>query len=167
MVRKMVGMYNNSHKTAQMNIITQLKETKTQTEVFFDLPEIDLQKIYGVGKWNIRKILIHLADAESVLHERVKRIIAEPKQVIWAFDQELWCENLDYENFPLEISKSLFSANRQSIIYLADKFYQKIGDKEFVHSQTGIRTLKDEFDKIANHNQGHLNQIEIALKLIK
>jgi hypothetical protein len=150
-----------------MNITTKLIETKRQTEIYFDLSENDLQKTYSIGKWNVRKILIHLADAESVLHERIKRIIAEPKQVIWAFDQDLWCKNLDYENFPLEISKSLFLANRQSIIFLADKFYQEMGDKEFVHSQTGLRTLKDEFEKVANHNQGHLNQIEIALKLIK
>ena len=150
-----------------MNIITKLIETKRQTEIYFDLSENDLQKTYSIGKWNVRKILIHLADTESVLHERIKRIIAEPKQVIWAFDQDLWCKNLDYENFPLEISKSLFLANRQSIIFLADKFYQEMGDKEFVHSQTGLRTLKDEFEKVANHNQGHLNQIEIALKLIK
>lgn len=148
-----------------MNIIEQLTETKSQTETYFDLEENDLRKTYGVDKWNVRKILVHLADAESVLHERIKRIIAEPKQVIWAFDQDLWCKKLNYETFPLALSKSLFSANRESLIYLADKFYQKLGEKEFVHNQTGIRTLKDEFDKIANHNQGHLKQIEIALKL--
>lgn len=147
-----------------MDILTKLTETKRQTELFFDLSEIDLQKVYGVGKWNIRNILVHLADAECVLHERIKRIISEPKQVIWAFNQDLWSEKLKYESFPLEISKSLYSANRESIIFLADKFYEKIGDKEFVHSQLGIRTLKDEFDKVANHNLGHLNQIELALK---
>lgn len=147
-----------------MNIIEQLTETKIMTEAFFDLSENDLQKSYGIDKWNIRKILVHLADAESVLHERLKRIISEPKQVIWAFDQDLWCKNLNYDSFPLEISKGLFSANRQSVIFLADNYYQKLGDKEFVHSETGIRNLKQEFDKIANHNKGHLEQIELALK---
>lgn len=148
-----------------MDIINQLVETKIRTEAFFNLSDTDLQKTYGVGKWCIRKILVHLADAEGVLHDRVKRIIAEPKQVIWAFDQDLWCQNLDYENFPLEISKELFSSNRQSIIFLAERYYQTLGDKEFVHSETGVRTLKQEFDKVANHNKGHIEQIEFALKL--
>jgi hypothetical protein len=147
-----------------MDLLLQLTETKIRTEACFDLSESDLRKTYAPGKWTVRQILVHLADAESVLHERIKRVIAEPKQVIWAFDQDLWCEKLDYENFPLAISKSLFSANRQSILYLAEKFYQKYGDREFVHSQTGLRTLKDEFDKVASHNHGHLEQIEIALK---
>lgn len=149
-----------------MNIRTKLIETQQQTELFFNLSETDLKKTYGKNKWNIRTILVHMADAESVLHERIKRIIAEPKQVIWAFDQDLWSEKLDYENFPLEISKYLYSANRESIIFLADKYYKKNGDMEFVHSQSGIRTLKDEFDKVAKHNLGHIDQIELALKQV-
>lgn len=148
-----------------MKIIKKLSETKIITEAYFDLPENDLQKSYGIGKWNIRNILVHLADAESVLHERLKRIISEPKKVIWAFDQDLWCKNLNYESFPLEISKGLFSANRQSVIYLANQYYQHLGSIEFVHSETGIRTLKQEFDKIANHNAEHIKQIKLALKL--
>lgn len=153
------------YKDTLMDIIDNLTDTKIRTETFFDLPEIDLQRKYGIDKWSIRKILVHLADAESILHERIKRIIAEPKQVIWAFDQDLWCEKLNYESFSLDISRNLFSANRQSIIFLAEKYYQKLGDKEFVHSETGIRTLKQEFDKITNHNRGHIEQIELALKM--
>lgn len=148
-----------------MKIIEQLSETKIMTEAFFDLPENDLQKSYGIDKWSIRKILVHLADAESVLHERLKRIISEPKKVIWAFDQDLWCKNLNYDSFPLEISKGLFSANRQSVIFLANKYYQQLGNIEFVHSETGIRTLRQEFDKIATHNAGHIEQIKLAIKL--
>lgn len=147
-----------------MDIINQLIETKAQTEDYFNLPENDLQKIYGINKWSIRKILVHLTDAESVLHERIKRIIAEPKQVIWAFNQDLWCEKLKYEIFPLKISKCIFASNRQSIIYLAENFYLKFGNREFVHSETGIRTLKQEFDKVVTHNIGHIDQIELALK---
>jgi hypothetical protein len=150
-----------------MDIINQLTETKIQTEAFFDLAENDLQKRYAIDKWTVRQILVHIADAESVLHERVKRIISEPNKVIWAFDQDLWCAKLRYENFPLEISKGLYSANRLSVIYLANMFYQKSGDIEFVHSETGKRTLKQEFDKISNHNAGHINQIKLALKLTR
>jgi len=146
-----------------MEIIALLTETKNETVKYFDLPSEDLSKSYGQDKWNVKKILVHLADAESVLHERIKRIIAEPKKVIWAFDQDLWCENLDYEHFPLQLSKDLFIANRNSIIFLATKYYQELGKKEFIHSETGIKTLKDEFDKVAFHNQAHINQIKTAL----
>ena len=146
-----------------MDIFTLLTNTRLETVGFFDLPPHSLSKTYAEGKWNIKKILVHLSDAESILHERIKRVIAEPKQVIWAFDQDLWCNNLDYENFPLELSKSLYLATRQSVIYLAKNYYTKAGNKEFIHSETGLRTLKDEFDKVALHNQGHIGQIKTAL----
>ncbi len=146
-----------------MNILTTLTNTKNETEKYFDLSEEELAKTYGEGKWTIKQILVHLADADSVLLDRIKRVISEPKQVIWAFEQDLWNENLDYKNFPLAISKAIFLANRQMVIYLAEKYYETLGGKEFIHSQTGLRTLKDEFDKVSWHNQGHLEQIRIAL----
>ena len=65
-------------------------------------------------------LLHHLADAETVLFDRVRRVLSEPS-------------------------------------------YATHGHLEFVHSESGVRTLKDEFDKIAAHNEHHLRQIRIAL----
>jgi uncharacterized damage-inducible protein DinB len=84
-----------------MEYIKSLIDTQNETLKYFDLTESELSKSYGVGKWTIKQLLVHLADADSVLLNRIQRIIAEPKQVIWAFDQDLWCENLDYKNYPL------------------------------------------------------------------
>ena len=146
-----------------MNLLDALLDSKAETLKFYDLNPDDLLKSYEPGKWSIREILVHLADAESVLQERIKRVISEPRQVIWAFDQDLWCQNLGYTHYPLELSKSLFLANRNSVIYLAERHYKGSEKKEFIHSQTGLRTLKDEFDKVAWHNQNHLLQIRQAL----
>ena len=44
------------------------------------------------------------------------------------------------------------------MIYYAGLHYEKDGHREFVHSMTGIRTLKDEFDKTASHNE-HLLEL--------
>jgi hypothetical protein len=43
------------------------------------------------------------------------------------------------------------------------EYYERSGHLEFVHSVTGLRTLKDEFDKVASHNARHLDQIRAAL----
>jgi hypothetical protein len=147
-----------------MTILTTLTNTRNETEKYFDLSEEDLAKTYASGKWTIKQILVHLADADGVLLDRIKRVISEPKQVIWAFEQDLWNENMDYKNFPLEISKAVYLANRLMVIHLAEKYYDTLGQKEFIHSETGLRTLKDEFDKVVWHNQGHLEQIKLALE---
>ena len=60
-------------------------------------------------------------------------------------------------DFPLDVSRQMFEANRNSMIYLAQHFYDSHGATNFVHSETGLRTLKDEFDKVVLHNQSHLN----------
>ena len=146
-----------------MDIIQQLTKCKDETLPYFQLGIKDLEKTYSSGKWSIKKILVHLADAESVLHERIKRVISEPKVIIWAFDQDRWCEHLHYADFPLDVSRQMFEANRNSMIYLAQHFYDSHGATNFVHSETGLRTLKDEFDKVVLHNQSHLNQISAAL----
>jgi len=148
-----------------MEIINQLIQTRNKTLGYFDLNEMDLAKSYSPGKWSIKKILVHLADAESVLHERIKRIISDPKQIIWAFDQDVWCNILDYENFPIRLSKELFQANRESVIYFTEKYYKSSEHVQFIHSESGLKTLKDVFDYIPFHTQSHLLQIIQALSL--
>jgi hypothetical protein len=147
-----------------MGIIEQLEDTKTRTIQFFDLAPEDLDKHRGPGTWSVRWILHHLADAETVLYDRIRRVIAEPRQVLWAFDQDAWSKKLDYDRLPITVSRAIFASVRDGIIYQARAHYESSGKREFVHSETGVRTLKEEFDKVAWHNQRHLEQIAEALK---
>lgn len=150
-----------------MNLLNELNETKKQTLVYFDLSDAELAQSYADDKWTNRQILNHLVDAETVLYDRIRRVIAKPDQVIWAFDQDAWAQGLEYEKFPLHINKNIYIAIRESIIYLAKEYYDSLGSNSFVHNETGKRTLKEEFEKIAWHNQHHLNQITVALNRTK
>ena len=147
-----------------MEIVTQLEASRNRTLKYFDMKGEQLDRSYGPGKWSVRFILHHLADAETVLFDRIRRVLSEPRQVLWAFDQDAWAKGLDYSQMPLDLSRQIYSAVRTGIIYQAHLHYDKDGGREFVHSETGVRTLKDEFDKVAWHNEHHLEQIERALK---
>lgn len=144
-------------------LLGQLYESRDQTLRYFELPDAELNKTYASGKWNVRQLLNHLADAETVLYERIRRVIAEPRQVLWAFDQDRWCQHLDYTSFPLAINRAIYTAVREGMIHLARLHYATSANKTFVHSDTGVRTLKEEFEKVAWHNIHHLRQIEQAL----
>ncbi len=147
-----------------MDIVTRLEAARARTLKYFELGDQQLGRTYGPGKWPVRFILHHLADAETVLFDRIRRIISEPRQVLWAFDQDAWARGLDYTGMPMVLSRRIYESVRAGVIHQAGLHYHGSGQLEFVHSETGIRTLKAEFDKVAWHNEQHLEQIERALK---
>ncbi len=146
-----------------MTILEGLKHTYAQTLPFFELDDASLEKTYGADKWSIRFILHHLADAETVLYDRIRRAISKPGQVVWGFDQEAWATGLDYPSRPLALSKSIYSAVRSNIIHLTDAYYEEHGANQVVHNEAGMKTLKDIIDKVVWHNEGHIKHIEQAL----
>ena len=146
-----------------LQLIHDLEATRDETLTYFTLGEKDLARTYAPGKWSIRFILHHLADSETVLYERIRRVLSEPRQVLWVFDPDAWAAGLDYSQFPLELSHGVYESVRNAIIHHVLLHYHKHGHLEFVHSVTGVRTLKDELDKVASHNAHHLNQIRTAL----
>jgi len=144
-------------------LIKDLEATRKETLGYFTLSDKDLAKTYAPGKWPVRYILHHLTDSETVLYERIRRVLSEPNQVLWVYDQAAWAEKLDYGKVPLSIARPIYESVRGAVIHYAEREYEKSGHIEWVHSATGKRTLKMEFDKVAAHNEHHLKQIRTAL----
>jgi hypothetical protein len=150
------------HRTATQ-LVAELERTRDETLRYFALGEADLRRTYGPGKWSVGFVLRHLADSEQVLYERICRTLAEPRQTLSVFHESLWAQKLDYASLPLEISRGMYEAVRRAHIHYVRKFYDSHGHLEFVHSEAGVRTLKQECDKVADHNEHHLTQIREAL----
>jgi hypothetical protein len=146
-----------------MKLIQELETTRDETLRYYSLDEKDLMRTYAPGKWSIKFILHHLSDSETVLFDRIRRVLSEPRQVLWVYDQDAWAKGLEYGSLPLELSRRTYESVRDAIIYYANRYYEAKGHLEFVHSATGVRTLRDEFDKVASHNEHHLGQIRLAL----
>jgi hypothetical protein len=147
-----------------MQLIRELEKTRDETLRYFALDQRDLTRTYGPGKWSVRFVLLHLSDSETVLFDRIRRVLSEPRQVLWVYDQDAWAKGLDYAQVPLDISRRVYESVRNAIIYYAGRYYEEKGHMEFVHSVTGVRTLRDEFDKVASHNEHHLEQIRLAMR---
>lgn len=146
-----------------MDLIRQLEETRKETLSYFNLSEEELQKTYRKGGWNIKQILHHQVDADTVLYYRLRRIYSEGNQVIWGFDPDAWSDKLAYNETSLEINKALYVATRAAVIDLVKRYYKGSEKISFVHNETGCRVLKDEFDKVGWHNESHLKRIREAL----
>jgi hypothetical protein len=117
-----------------MHVLQALEKTRDETLKYFSLGERELERSYGPGKWSVRYILHHLSDSETVLFDRIRRVISEPRQVIWVYDQDAWARGLDYATLPLELSRRIYESVRAAIIYYAGLHYEEKGHLEFVHS---------------------------------
>jgi len=145
------------------SLIQELERTRDDTLKCFSLEQRDLARTYGPGKWSVTYVLHHLSDSETVFFDRIRRVLSEPRPVLWVMDQDAWAKGLDYSRVPLEISRRVYESVRNATIYYAGVHYERSGQLEFVHSVDGVRTLRDEFDKVAAHNEHHLRQIRLAL----
>jgi len=65
--------------------------------------------------------------------ERTRDVLSEPRPVLWVMDQDAWAKGLDYARVPLDVSRHV------------------------------NESLRDEFDKVAAHNEHHLSQVRLAL----
>jgi hypothetical protein len=148
-----------------MELIRELERTRDETLGYFSLPATDLARTYAEGKWNVRYLLHHLVDSETVLYYRIRRVLCEPRQLIWYYDEAAWAKGLNYADVPLELMRPVYESTRAAIIYYAGLHFETSGEIEFVHSRSGLRTLRDEFEKVASHNEHHLVQIRRALAL--
>jgi DinB family protein len=144
-------------------LIGELERTRDETLGYFSLGDADLSRTYGPGKWSVRFLLHHLTDSEVVFTERLRRVISEPSMIVWYYDQDAWAKALDYSTRPLTASRPVYETLRGAIITDARRHYEGDGAIEFVHSKSGLRTLKEEFDKVAAHNEHHLRHIRTAL----
>ncbi|HUO30275.1 MAG TPA: DinB family protein [Bryobacteraceae bacterium] len=112
------------------------------------------------GKWSIRQIIAHLADAEIVCAHRVRQIIAEDNPTLIAFDQEAWARNLDYARRKpkqsLESFRRVRAENYELMKELPEAAYARSGN----HSERGPVTLRFQLELMAQHAESHARQMQ-------
>jgi hypothetical protein len=145
-------------------LVRELESTREATLGFFSMSDGELGYASGPGKWSVRFLLHHLADSETVMNERIRRVLSESPQTLLVYDQHAWAVALDYSTMPLPLSRAIFESVRNGIIHLVRQHYEARGHLTFVHSVTGPRTLRQEMEKVAGHNAHHLEQIRAALR---
>ena len=113
----------------------------------------------GPGKWSIRQLVAHLADAELVCAQRMRQMIAEDHPTLMAFDQDAWAKNLDYArrktSESIETFRRLRAENYELIKDLPDPVFERTGN----HSERGPITLQRHLETMAAHAEAHARQI--------
>jgi hypothetical protein len=139
-----------------------LVESAATIDVLFEAPADVLARTYGPGKWSIREVLVHLADAEFVYLWRVSRAIAEPGSAVEGFDQDLWAAKLGYGTRSLPVARDLFVACRNQLLEHVSRATQAQLQHTVEHSEAGPIVLLELLTGHARHAEHHLEQIAAA-----
>lgn len=110
----------------------------------------------GPGAWSLAELAAHLADADLVISDRMKRVIAEDDPALLAFDETAWTDRLATNEAPLAESLALFQANRR----WTERILRRCSRADFAragrHDQVGRVTLAELLVGAANHLDHHL-----------
>lgn len=110
----------------------------------------------GPGEWSVAELAAHLLDADLVMADRMKRIIAEDNPALLAFDENLWIKRFYSGEQSVEEAVNLFVANRHWMTRLLRRLSPKDFARSGTHSEAGRKTLADVVSSAAGHVDHHL-----------
>ena len=108
------------------------------------------------GKWSTLEVVCHLADFDPILADRMKRVIAEDRPTLQAFDENAWIDRLDAQAMPVEEAVNLFVANRHWMTRILKACPEADFARVGVHTEAGPQTLAQVVVTITNHVDHHL-----------
>ena len=107
------------------------------------------------GMWTIRELVWHVVDSDIILGDRMRRIIAEDKPSIMAFDESAFVQRLFYDQRSLEPAVKLYEVNRLVIADILRRLQASDFERVGIHSEAGPLTLRQLLEKTVAHPLHH------------
>jgi hypothetical protein len=123
------------------------------------LPPEVLDRAPAPGKWSMRQIAAHVADAEVLGATRMRFLVAEPHKVLNTWDQDKWADSLRYCDQPVEHSLTLFRTVRSATAAMLRRLSAECWERQAVHEQTGQVCLRELVRHYTDHAEHHIRQI--------
>lgn len=118
------------------------------------------------GKWSIIQVVQHLADSELVYGYRLRMVLAHDTPEILGIDQDLWANELKYNDADLgealDQLRVLRAANLRLMRSLSPAQLERVG----LHSERGPESAMKMIKMIGGHDILHRNQINRIKKAI-
>ena len=112
------------------------------------------------GKWTVRQIVAHLADAELVGAHRFRQVIAEDNPTLIAYNQDAWTANLDYARRKPKQSLETFRRIRAENFDLLKGLPESVFERAGNHNENGRMTLRQLLEGYAGHAESHARQLQ-------
>jgi hypothetical protein len=124
-----------------------------------NLSDKQLDTPVGEGKWTIRQIAHHIADANINACTRMKLIVTENKPILKPYDQDQWASLADCKDSPLEPTLMLLKGLHKRWVAFMRALPESSWVREGIHLENGKVTLFDVLKLYSNHGNSHLKQI--------
>jgi hypothetical protein len=132
------------------------------TEALNEITEAELDTRPGPDEWSPRQVVHHLADSEMIAAIRLRRLLAEDRPVIPAYDEAALARRLHYANRPIGPAVDAFRAACLTSAELLERLSEAEWAREGTHTERGRYTVEDWLVLHAGHAHEHADQIRRA-----
>lgn len=123
------------------------------------VPDAILSRPEQPGKWSMRQVVQHLADAELVGAFRYRMILAHDRPTLQGYDQDRWAERLRYADCDLSEALEQFSALRAANLRLVARASPEERRRVGIHAERGEESVDHMTRMYAGHDLVHLRQL--------
>jgi len=113
----------------------------------------------AAGKWSVKQVVQHLADAELVGGFRYRMILTHDSPELQGYDQDLWAERLHYQDSALPTALDDFATIRAANLRLLRAATPADMHRFGRHAERGDESLEKMMRMFAGHDLVHLRQI--------
>ena len=157
-----IGTFDFEKEVPEKQINSLIEQIEALPELLIraveKLTEEQLDTPYRPGGWTIRQAVHHLADSNMNAYIRIKLAMTEDKPTIKPYNEALWA-GLNDSQLPVELSTKILEGLHKRWIILLRSLSSSGLDRELIHPDIGLLTIKKLIDLYAWHGNHHLAQI--------
>jgi uncharacterized damage-inducible protein DinB len=109
----------------------------------------------AAGLWSMRQLVIHMLDSDLAATHRIRRMVAEDKPLLIAYDETAFCANAAICGADLRQVAALFSANRRFTGAFLAALPRDSWTRPGVHNHRGLVTVEQMVGLYVHHADHH------------
>ncbi len=111
------------------------------------------------GKWSTIEVVAHVAGTELYFSDRIERTLALERPLLIGVDERPYAERLGYQSFDLNDELALFASLRRHVARILRSQPPEAWNRQAVHSETGLVTVRQLVFQAVRHARHHLRFI--------
>lgn len=110
----------------------------------------------GPGAWSSQELVVHLADSDAIVLDRMKRILTEDNPTLLCADETAYVERLHSHVQSLDDAVELFDLGRRQFARVLRQLDRSQFDRVGTHSSLGVISLGKMIQMYTDHLYHHM-----------